>query len=491
MDLVISRFPHIGKNILNNLDNESLVNCKEVGRALSNFLEEEKIVWIRGIRNYTNQFQNKKFRESWRLVIQKTNSELIKQLATVLKDSIYKHENQIMYGAYLRRGKRMWHPLHIAVESGNLDLCQFIFGRAKIKNPLDIELWTPLHSAAKFGHFEIWQMIFKRVKNKNPPTKSLKTTPLHLAAHSGHLKICKAIVKKLNKIDHGPKDHDGKTPFHLAAEEGHLEVCLAILFSSFENKTRQAKFGVFIEGYCDIMCDKFDRVSLRDFSGNTPLHTAAFQGHLTIVKELIASLSYKHLKETENYNRKTPFHLAAEEGHLDVCLALLEEKKNKNRGDIFGIFLEAYCDTMSKKYNKRSLRNFSGDAPLLIAAFKGHLSIVKEIMANFSYKHLEGTGDFTPLHAAACNGHFKVCLEIMKNIEDKNPQDTRGTTPLHYAAYYGHLQICEAIMDELTDKNPSNKLGLTPMDMAKFTFQINVVEAIENKMKMEMREHQK
>ena len=491
MDLVISRFPHIGKNILNNLDNESLVNCKEVGRALSNFLEEEKIAWIREIGNYTNQFQNKKFRESWRLVIQKTNSERIKQLATLLNDSLYKHENQIMYGAYLCREKRLWYPLHIAVESGNLDFCQFILGRAKIKNPQDIELWTPLHSAAKFGHFEIWQMIFKRVKNKNPPTKSLKTTPLHLAAQSGHLKICKAIVKKSNKMDHGPKDHYGKTPFHLAAEEGHLEVCLAILFPSFESKTRQAKFEIFLKGYCDIMAYKYDRGSLRDFSGNTPLHIAAFKGHLTIIKELIANLSYKHLKETENYNRKTPFHLAAEEGHLEVCLALLDENENKNRGHKFGIFLEGYCEIMSTKYDKGSFRDFIDVVPLRIAAFKGHLSIVKELIANFSYKHLRGTRDFTPLHAAACNGHFKVCLEIMKNTEDKNPQDTRGTTPLHYAAYYGHLQICEAIMDELTDKNPSNKLGLTPMDMAKFTFQINVVEAIENKMKMEMGGHQK
>ena len=431
MDLVISRFPHIGENILGNLDNESLVNCKEVGRALSKFLEEEKIVWIREIRNYTNQYQNKKFRESWRLVIQKTSSELIKQLATLLKDSLYKDENQKMYGderfGYIKRvivtpavyphldeslhfdiqstwllsnlcgGKRLWSPLHIAVEAGHLDLCKSILGRAKIKNPKDIEHWTPLHSAAMFGHFEIWQMIFKRVKNKNPPTKSLKITPLHLAAQSGHLEICKAIMEKLNKIDHGPENHDGNTPFHLAAKEGHLEVCLAILDAE-KNKTRKYNFGIFLEAYCDIMANKYDKGSLRDFSGDTPLHIAAFKGHLTIVKELIANLGYKHLK---------------------------------------------------------------------------------------------GTGDFTPLHAAACNGHFKVCLEIMKNIEDKNPQDTRGTTPLHYAAYHGHLQICEAIMDELTDKNPSNKLGLTPMDMAKFTFQIDVVEAIENKMKMEMREHQK
>jgi ankyrin repeat protein len=151
------------------------------------------------------------------------------------------------------------------------------------------------------------------------------------------------------------------------------------------------------------MAYKYDRGSLRDFSGNTPLHIAAFKGHLTIINEL------------------------------------LDKNKNKNEGHKFGIFLEAYCEIMSDKYDNGSHRDFSDAIPLHLAAFKGHLSIVKELIANLSYKHLKGTGEFTPLHAAACKGHFKVCLEIMKNIEDKNPQDTRGTTPLHYAAYYGHL----------------------------------------------------
>ena len=243
MDVIISRFPQLGENIFGNLNNESLANCKEVGKEWSNFFDKKKFFWIRQIRTYTDEGYEyhpasqfllyNKFRESWTLVVQKTSAELIKQLATLLKDSLYKHENQTMYGdgykvqktsselikqvtnflkdslykhenqttygdGYFFTGnkctqKRLWSPLHIAVEAGNLDLCQFILGRTKIANPNDIEDWTPLHSAAKLGHFEICQSILKSIKSrnpptislKNPPTKSSKITPLHLAAQSG------------------------------------------------------------------------------------------------------------------------------------------------------------------------------------------------------------------------------------------------------------------------------------------------------------------
>ena len=394
MDLVISRFPHIGKNILGNLDKKSLVNCKEV-------LEEKNIVWIREIGSYINQFPNKQFIESWRLVIQNANSEWIKQLATLLNDSLYKHENQIMYDAYLPKGKRLWSPLHIAVEAGNLYLCKFILGRTKIKNPWDIEHWTPLHSAAKFGHFEIWQMISKWVKNKNPPTKSLKITPLHLAAQSGHLEICEAIMNKVIVKDYRPEDHNGKTPFQLAAEEGHLEVCLAILNKEM-NKTRKDNFEIFLEAYCDIMVDKYYKISHRDFSGDTPLHIAAFKGHLTIVKELSLKqrLGYKRLKGTADF---TTLHIAACVGHLEICLEIMKITADKNPRDTRGS---------------------------------------------------------TPLHYAAYNGHLKICEAIMEELTNKNPKNNLGLTPMDMAEFTGQTNVVEAIKKMKIGKPRKQKMEM-------------------------------
>ena len=176
----------------------------------------------------------------------------------------------------------------------------------------------------------------------------------------------------------------------------------------------------------------------------TPLHLAAQFGHLEICEAIMNQVSTNDYGP-EDHNGQTPFHLAAEEGHLEVYLAILNKQMNKTWAENFEIFLEAYCDIMVNKYDKGSHRDCSGDTPLHIATFKGHLTIVKELIASLNSKHLKGTADFTPLHAAASVGHLEICLEIMKITEDKNPRDNWGTTPLHYAAYNGHLKF---IMEE-------------------------------------------
>lgn len=55
--------------------------------------------------------------------------------------------------------------------------------------------------------------------------------------------------------------------------------------------------------------------------GNTPLHTAAYLGHLTIVERLLQAGAPI---EVENQSGSMPLHLAAEGGHMDVVERLLE-----------------------------------------------------------------------------------------------------------------------------------------------------------------------
>ena len=46
------RFPQIGKDILTEVNNESLMEFKQTSQELSTFLEDEKLLWIRKIRKY-------------------------------------------------------------------------------------------------------------------------------------------------------------------------------------------------------------------------------------------------------------------------------------------------------------------------------------------------------------------------------------------------------------------------------------------------------
>ena len=54
MEEILTRFPHLGENILKELDSKSLINCKEVDRTFKNFMKVERKSYFRVIQRYTN-----------------------------------------------------------------------------------------------------------------------------------------------------------------------------------------------------------------------------------------------------------------------------------------------------------------------------------------------------------------------------------------------------------------------------------------------------
>ena len=57
MEEVFSRFSHLGEEIFDLLDEESIKNCKKVSKTWKNFIESpnQKVKWIQIIRNYGKQ----------------------------------------------------------------------------------------------------------------------------------------------------------------------------------------------------------------------------------------------------------------------------------------------------------------------------------------------------------------------------------------------------------------------------------------------------
>ena len=73
------RFPAISKEILNRLDDQSLAKFKEVSRQLFPIIDNQRTFWIRSLKNYNENFA--RFLDSWKKVINKTPTEIIKDLA--------------------------------------------------------------------------------------------------------------------------------------------------------------------------------------------------------------------------------------------------------------------------------------------------------------------------------------------------------------------------------------------------------------------------
>ena len=123
MDTLCKRFPLVNRMVLINLDDQSLTRSKEASKVISESLEDERFYWIRIIKKYVGNFEG--HGESWKEVIYKTPINVLEELAVAVQQFF----------------KYYWHedvkvdPLHIAVDKGSLQLCQYVITKTKDKNP--------------------------------------------------------------------------------------------------------------------------------------------------------------------------------------------------------------------------------------------------------------------------------------------------------------------------------------------------------------------
>ena len=55
MEEVFLRFPHLGEHIFQNLDNQNLSKCLEVGQSWKSFIDYANLMWIRIKKKYPLQ----------------------------------------------------------------------------------------------------------------------------------------------------------------------------------------------------------------------------------------------------------------------------------------------------------------------------------------------------------------------------------------------------------------------------------------------------
>ena len=119
MDNIISRFPSLAERIFDSLDNENLVNSKTVSRSWSEFTENEVFFLRRIIKKLSGGFED--FKEAWKLVMQKADIEMIKELALAVKFFLSKHPGNC-YEENCNHRTVSHSPLHIGAEAGQVTL---------------------------------------------------------------------------------------------------------------------------------------------------------------------------------------------------------------------------------------------------------------------------------------------------------------------------------------------------------------------------------
>lgn len=186
------------------------------------------------------------------------------------------------------------------------------------------------------------------------------------------------------------KGQDGNTPLHSAASQGHEAVVKVLV-----------KGGVArLEAYCN--------------NGETPLHKAALAGHERVVQWLVETRAYLEAQDKDEY---TPLHKAAYQGHESVVQVLVEARAN----------LEA--------------RTSTGDTPLHCAAHEGREAVVRVLVAAGADLSAQNKLGSTPLRSATCKGHDTVAQVLVEAAANLEAQYRRGETAWHNATNTCQIQV--------------------------------------------------
>ena len=396
MEEALLRFPHIGDQILNQLNNEDYTNCRGLSKTFKSFIDNQKLLPVRIIEKYVN------FTGKWKTFVKTSSVEEINEVAQAIRDYVvYEQPNSSI--AFQNPNLT---PLQCAAMFGNCKILQKWLDTIKYSpSEMDHQYKEhhPLIYAATFGQLEAYKLIVKKFKDKNPKDSG-GVTPLHQAAVNGHYTICQWILNNIEN-KHPTVICSYLTPFEYAVEYGQVAICQLIMDESGN----------------DIPNDAYE----------TALTVAAQNGLLEIFEIIITGIKkFKSIEYlTQNNIYKDALYDAAKKGQSEVFEYIIGEIKGR-------------------KSFTNLIENDVYTSALFVAAKNDHLNIFQSIIgeikkmgtsAYFQYNHV-----IDLMCLAVFHGNLRICQFIIKNLYENQPIEKKDVEWMHQlASENGHESICE------------------------------------------------
>lgn len=109
-------------------------------------------------------------------------------------------------------------------------------------------------------------------------------------------------------------------------------------------------------------------------------------------------------------------------------------------------------------------RNLSGESPLMLAALKGQVPLVRQLIARGARINHPG---WAPLHYAASGGGVEVIRVLLEHHAYIDAESPNRTTPLMMAARYDSEESIRLLLDEGADAKLRNEQNMTAADFAR------------------------
>ncbi|XP_047481855.1 serine/threonine-protein phosphatase 6 regulatory ankyrin repeat subunit A-like [Penaeus chinensis] len=373
-----------------------------------------------------------------------------------------------------RARERGLRPLHLCSLAGHTAALE-----ALIECGADIHSTGPqglsaVHYASKGGHVEVLKVLQQLDVDLTVLTDA-KETALHVAADFGNLAAVKWLVE-LGGFKRNSLSREAGSAFDLAWNSDEKAVVQYLMNVQLLNAVICGDLSTvkeLIEGGIEI--DDVNVVGRRE--GFRIVHHAAVSGDLKILK-LLKQVKCNMKAVTEK--GLTALHVAAHEGNAAAVRWLVERggfatdgfsgagvrpEQLARRGGheevvryLHDILLMArHGDTEGVKglvKEKTSLEVISrlprerGMRALHLAAWSGHVGVVRELITGGADSRAKGPGGFRAVHYASKGGHVEV-LKVLQALKvDLRALTDAGETALHVAASCGNLAAVKWLAEQ-------------------------------------------
>ncbi|XP_050503639.1 ankyrin-1-like [Diabrotica virgifera virgifera] len=344
------------------------------------------------------------------------------QLPSEIRYTILEYLNMTDLKTFL---KAKWSdfPRHLATELEKLEAHQLIEGGA-ILNEVDSNGSTALHKAVDFRDLGLAKKLLELGADVNSVNNPEKQCPLHFATAKNNIEMVRLLTEAGANMQ--CSDFDGDMPIHIAAKEGHIKIIKYFL-----------KKGMDID-------------IINENTKMTPLQMAAYRGHMEVVDFLLLNNANVNLKD---YQNRSSIHHGVLGGKAKIVHGLIEKGVDINVEDIYNL------------------------TPLHLAC-KKYFEIVKLLLKNGAVCNLE-EGFWTysnKLHCAYEPNYLKIVKYFISIGIDVNFGTSQKCTVLHVACKWGEIEIVKFLIKNGADVN--KKTTLTPLCFAILNLRTEIAELL-------------
>jgi len=342
-------------------------------------------------------------------------------------------------------------PAHIAAANEDLLLLGHLSSLSADLEARSDDGSTPLHSAVKNGHMSVTAFLLDQHANVDAADQT-GFRPLHEAARGGLLSLFDMLVRRGARLD--LKDTEGRGTSFWAAHGGHSSVLERLVpdidfqESVVLSDRAQGKEEVMAEYLAAAMIGRGGEFSVKA-SDSTLLHTAAAEGHASVVQWLVSHRA--DVNSCARGSRARALHVAASQGHEAVVEWLLLARArvtDEARGRL---------------------------QPMHLAAHGGNTKVVAHLLSASGSVVARAADGGHPLHIAAVQGHVHVMEQLVTSGAIVGARTLQAQQPLLRAVEAGHAGAVEYLLEQRADQRVRDRDGVSPADVAASTAHAEVV----------------